>query len=334
MLSKNTRPALLLTSFAAAGALLLTACGGGDGGSDTKGADRAADTAGPNAPATDGQAGGGQAGGGSGTMNLSLPTGTAEQNNAQRRTGDWANPPGKPATKPVQRKWVQLSAGRAGALDPVVVNGAGFTLYRFDKDTAQPSKSNCAGECATTWPPVLVDPGGKIFVDGVKPSDVGVIKRGDGTRQVTIGGWPVYRFSKDLKPGDINGQGVGGTWFGVTPDGQKSGRAAGGEDAQAGAGEDVRPGGGTGQGGTGGSAPATSAILFDHPDFVDPAQGVAGEGCQNVARPKVASSLSASGSLKLWSRPGCKGESKVVDGDVADLRTVGFDDKVSSIAFG
>ncbi|GGS07865.1 hypothetical protein GCM10010252_53520 [Streptomyces aureoverticillatus] len=326
MLSKKTKPAMLFTSFAAAGALLLTACGGGDDGGDTKGAGKAADRAGSNAPATDGQAGGGQAGGGSGTMNLSLPSGTAKQNNAQRQTGDWANPPGKPATKPVQRKWVQLSAGRAGTLDPVVVNGAGFTLYRFDKDTAQPSKSNCAGACATTWPPVLVDPGGKIFVDGVKASDVGVIKRDDGTRQVTIGGWPVYRFSKDLKPGDTNGQGVGGTWFGVTPNGQKSGQPAGGDDAQAGTGD--------GQDGTGQAAPATSAILFDNADFVDPAQGVAGEGCQNVARPKVASSISAGGSLKLWSRPGCKGESKVIDGDVADLRTVGFDNKVSSIAFG
>ncbi|EPH42875.1 hypothetical protein ABT390_04785 [Streptomyces aurantiacus] len=321
MLSKKTKPAMLFTSFAAAGTLLLTACGGGDDGGDAKGAGKAADRAGANAPAADGQAGGG-----SGTMNLSLPAGTAEQNNARRGTGDWANPPGKPATKPVQRKWVQLSAGSAGNLAPVVVNGAGFTLYRFDKDTAQPSESNCAGACATTWPPVLVDPGGKIFVDGVRPSDVGVIKRDDGTRQVTIGGWPVYRFSKDLKPGDTNGHGVGGTWFGVTPNGQKSGQPAGGDGTQA--------GDGAGQDEAGRAAPATSAILFDNADFADPAQGVAGEGCQNVARPKVASSLSAAGSLKLWSRPDCKGESKVVNGDVADLRTIDFDDKVSSIAFG
>ncbi|WP_246259758.1 hypothetical protein [Streptomyces typhae] len=79
-------------------------------------------------------------------MNLSLPAGTARQNNARPGTGDWATQPGKPAAEPVQRKWVQLSAGRAGALDPVVVNGAGFTLYRFDEDTAQPSRSTCSGE--------------------------------------------------------------------------------------------------------------------------------------------------------------------------------------------
>ncbi|MDW6061985.1 hypothetical protein SAZ11_33130 [Streptomyces sp. FXJ1.4098] len=152
-------------------------------------------------------------------MDLSFRSGTAKQGGAAPKTGDWAG-----SGTPKARKWVQLSAGRAGALNPVVVNGAGFTLYRFDKDTAMPSKSNCEGACATTWPPVLIAPGGKIFVAGVKPSTIGVIKRADGTRQVTINGWPVYRFSKDAKPGDTNGQGVGGTWFGVTPDGQKADR--------------------------------------------------------------------------------------------------------------
>lgn len=325
MFSKNTRPAMLFTSFAAAGVLLLTACGGGgDDGGDAK---AAGDAPAPSAPSADGQAGGRSGGG---AMELSLRSGTAEQNNAQRRTGDWANSPGQPATKPVQRKWVQLSASRAGDLNPVVVNGAGFTLYRFDKDTARPSRSTCAGACATTWPPVLVDPGGKIFVDGVKPSDVGVIKRADGTRQVTIGGWPVYRFSKDTKPGDTNGQGVGGTWFGVTPDGRKSGQPAGG-----GSGADQGSGSGD-AGGDQAAAPATSAILFDDAGFPGDgvAQGVAGEGCQNVARPKVASSVSASGSLKLWSKADCKGESKVINGAVADLAAVGFDNKTSSVAFG
>lgn len=82
--------------------------------------------------------------------------------------------------------------------------------------------------------------------------------------------------------------------------------------------------------------PAASAILFDEPNFSDngPAQGVAGEGCQNVARPKVTSSISASGSLKIWSGRGCTGESKVVNGDVADLSTIGFDNKITSVKFG
>ncbi|QEU89756.1 hypothetical protein CP970_01250 [Streptomyces kanamyceticus] len=307
--------AALFASLAAAGALLLSACGGGDdSGSGAK-----SDGSHASSSANDQAADSGY--GGSGSMDLAFKSGTAKRNSAPAKTGDWANPPGKPAAKPVQRKWVQLSAGRAGALDPVVVNGAGFTLYRFDKDTAAPSKSNCNDACATTWPPVLVNPGGKIFVDGVDPSAVGVITRDDGTHQVTVGGWPVYRFSKDLKPGDTNGQGVGGTWFGVQPDGQKAGQPAGQDET---APDEAQ------------QAPATSAVLFDDANFSDngPAQGVAGKGCQNVARPKVTSSISMSGSAKIWSGRDCTGESKVVNGDVADLATVGFDNKISSVKFG
>src|SRR5262245_62782689 len=128
---------------------------------------------------------------------LSLLAGTALSNNAKRDTGDWAKgQDGTPNTarRSAAERWVQLAAGQAGDLNPVVVNGAGLTLYRFDKDTASPSKSTCNGDCAKTWPPVTVAKGGRIFVSGVKKSAVGVVTRDDGRLQVTIGGWPVYRF--------------------------------------------------------------------------------------------------------------------------------------------
>ncbi|MFD3659521.1 SCO0930 family lipoprotein [Streptomyces sp. NPDC058659] len=105
-------------------------------------------------------------------------------------------------------------------LGPVVADGKGFTLYRFDNDTAGPSTSACAGDCAKTWPPV---PAGSTQPGGVDGSRVGSFQRADGVRQLTIAGWPVYRFAKDTAPGQTNGQGVGGTWFAVTPDGKKAG---------------------------------------------------------------------------------------------------------------
>jgi predicted lipoprotein with Yx(FWY)xxD motif len=158
-------------------------------------------------------------------------SGTAISHNAATDTGDFA----KGATSsPAAMKWVQLSSAAVGALNPVVVNGAGFTLYRFDEDTPNPSKSNCNGACAVTWPPVLVQPGGQIFLNGVPKSAVGVVRRADGNLQVTIGGWPVYKFSKDTAPGQTNGQGVGGTWFGVTPEGQKAGPSAQGTSSTTG----------------------------------------------------------------------------------------------------
>ncbi|MFD3589209.1 hypothetical protein [Streptomyces sp. NPDC058683] len=290
---RNRIAALAATAVAAS--LLLTACN-----------------------ATDEAASAAKDGVGTALQSLRFNSGTAKQNHAPAKTGDWATGAGKPAATPAAKKWVQLSAPKAGDLNPVVVNGAGFTLYRFDKDTANPSKSNCNDACATTWPPVVVAPGGKIFIDGVDKSDVGVVKRADGNLQVTVGGWPVYRFSKDLKPGDTNGQGVGGTWFGVTPDGQKAG---------------AQEQGGTGGTGTG-TAASTSVILSDETDFGDPSEGLAGSGCQNVARDDSASSLRASGSLKIWSEKNCKGESKVVQGDIADLASIGFDNKISSVFLG
>ncbi|MEU9118759.1 hypothetical protein AB0C96_02660 [Streptomyces sp. NPDC048506] len=299
----------MIAAATAAGALVLTACGGNGAGTG-KGADAAAKTA-ATAPAA-------AAKGGPGDLNFL--SGTAKDHNAPAKTGDWANRPGQPAVRPVAKKWVQLSASAAGDLDPVVVNGAGFTLYRFDKDTAHPSASHCNGDCAVTWPPVVVAPGGKIFVDGVGKSDVGVVRRDDGALQVTIGGWPVYRFSKDLKPGDTKGQGVGGTWFGVTPDGGKAGQSTGGGSSDGG----------------GKRKAATSAVLFDDARFAESgaSQGLAGRGCRNVARDDVASSIQAAGSLKIWSGPNCTGRSKVIDGDVADLSAIGFDNDVSSVFFG
>lgn len=118
--------------------------------------------------------------------------------------------------------WVQLSAVNSPTLGPHLINVNQATLYRFDKDTADPSQSNCDGDCAVTWPPVTIKEGGKVYVAGIEPAQIGAIRRNDGGVQLTVGGWPVYRFSGDEKPGDENGQGVGGTWFAVAPDGAKS----------------------------------------------------------------------------------------------------------------
>ncbi|WP_158846935.1 hypothetical protein [Saccharothrix deserti] len=156
----------------------------------------------------------------SGSSEVSFLSGTARSNKADQTTGDLAP---KSAPQDVKNKWVQLRATSAGALNPVVVNGAGMTLYRFDNDDANPSKATCNGDCAKTWPPVTIAKGGKVFIAGIAKEDVGFVKRDDGQTQLTIGGWPVYLFSKDTKPGDTLGQGVGGTWFGVTPDGRKAG---------------------------------------------------------------------------------------------------------------
>jgi len=118
-----------------------------------------------------------------------------------------------------------LTASPTAALGTVVVDGTGFTLYRFDKDKPKPSKSNCNGSCATQWPPVLVASAAEakeVKLDGVDAGAVNTVKRADGKLQLTIGGWPVYRYSGDKAAGETTGQGVGKVWFAVTPAGKKA----------------------------------------------------------------------------------------------------------------
>jgi predicted lipoprotein with Yx(FWY)xxD motif len=117
---------------------------------------------------------------------------------------------------------VELNATLSTQFGTYVSDGAGRTLYRFDKDTAQPPKSNCNGDCAVTWPPLLIKSPGKIFPKGLDPKILGYVERADGHCQVTINGWPVYYYSGDKAPSEFRGQGLGGVWFAVTPTGGKT----------------------------------------------------------------------------------------------------------------
>ncbi|WP_406194954.1 hypothetical protein OH807_06360 [Kitasatospora sp. NBC_01560] len=119
---------------------------------------------------------------------------------------------------------VRLVAADSAALGAIVTDASGRTLYRFDKDTAKPSASTCTDACAAKWPPVTVQD--KVDVTGVSSALVGSVTRPDGSKQLTLNGWPLYRFAGDSAAGQVNGQGVGGTWFASTPEGRKA-QAAG-----------------------------------------------------------------------------------------------------------
>ncbi|MFJ2582076.1 SCO0930 family lipoprotein [Kitasatospora aureofaciens] len=117
-----------------------------------------------------------------------------------------------------------LTVRNDAKLGMVVTDGQGFTLYRFDKDTAKPPMSNCNDGCAKTWPPVTKE--GTTAGSGIDASMIGEVTRADGSKQLTLGGWPVYRYAQDTAAGDTKGQGVGGTWFALAPDGKKAAAAA------------------------------------------------------------------------------------------------------------
>jgi predicted lipoprotein with Yx(FWY)xxD motif len=103
------------------------------------------------------------------------------------------------------------------ALGDVLVNGNGRTLYGFTND--KNGMSSCNGTCAQNWPPLVVAPGWKT-ASKAPGASLHTAARADGTMQIVAGKWPLYVFSGDSAPGDVNGEGVLGKWFAVQPNGK------------------------------------------------------------------------------------------------------------------
>jgi predicted lipoprotein with Yx(FWY)xxD motif len=102
-------------------------------------------------------------------------------------------------------------------LGKIIVDDAGRTLYMFTRDTKD--TTNCYDKCEQAWPPLLQTDTPKVG-DGLDAKMLGTTTRKDGTVQVTYNGMPLYYFFKDAAPGDITGQGVGGVWYVLAPDGK------------------------------------------------------------------------------------------------------------------
>lgn len=105
-----------------------------------------------------------------------------------------------------------------GGVGTVLVDGQGYTLYLFVPDTR--SASTCYGSCAQAWPPLLLPTGvgAPKAGAGVHAALLGSQPRRDGALQVTYGGWPLYTWVGDSRPGIATGEGrnnLGGCWYAV-----------------------------------------------------------------------------------------------------------------------
>jgi len=106
-------------------------------------------------------------------------------------------------------------------LGRILVDGRGRTLYLFERDPR--GRSACTGDCAVYWPP-LVTRSGPTAGRNAKQSLLGVIRRSNGTRQVTYAGHPLYRYVGDTRPGSTSGQDshiFGAGWYVLSPAGRK-----------------------------------------------------------------------------------------------------------------
>lgn len=101
---------------------------------------------------------------------------------------------------------------------PFLTDDQGRTVYVFTQDTQGGSSSACTGDCAATWMPVLVT-GTPTAGTDVDATMIGTLARDDGQMQATYNGWPLYYYSGDAAPGDMNGQGMSDQWYLIAPDG-------------------------------------------------------------------------------------------------------------------
>ncbi len=89
-----------------------------------------------------------------------------------------------------------------------LTDAKGMSLYTFKKDSS--GKSACTGDCIAKWPVFYT----KTVVVSKKldKKDFAVITRGDGIKQTTYRGRPLYYFANDAVAGDTNGEGVNNLW--------------------------------------------------------------------------------------------------------------------------
>ena len=108
-----------------------------------------------------------------------------------------------------------VSVQSISGVGDVLVDSQGDALYTNDQDSG--STLACTGECTSIWVPVAAPSSGQPSSDdSAVESKLGVVKRPDGTSQVTFDGKPLYSFVQD-SAGQATGDGVsdsfGGTSF-------------------------------------------------------------------------------------------------------------------------
>lgn len=98
-------------------------------------------------------------------------------------------------------------------LGGVLVDGSGRTLYLFTPDGDHASSSKCVGGCATLWTGLQGKPKAGSGVDA------SLIATTSGSKQASYHGHLLYYYANDAAPGDMNGQGVDGSWYVVNSTG-------------------------------------------------------------------------------------------------------------------
>jgi len=103
----------------------------------------------------------------------------------------------------------------------ILVDGSGRSLYYYVTETK--NQIGCRSDiltCTKIWPPLMTT--GKPHAGpGVKASLLGTVHRIKPSGvQVTYNGHPLYTYSGDSQPGDLNGQAFYSLWYVLSPSGK------------------------------------------------------------------------------------------------------------------
>jgi predicted lipoprotein with Yx(FWY)xxD motif len=107
------------------------------------------------------------------------------------------------------------SSANAALGERVVVNPQGRTLYTLSPETTRHLLCRTS-RCLRLWPPLTVGSARTKLKNGPGlQGRLAVMRRANGTLQVTLRGLPLYRYSGDHARGQVAGHGLksfGGTW--------------------------------------------------------------------------------------------------------------------------
>ncbi|MGH2987183.1 MAG: COG4315 family predicted lipoprotein [Solirubrobacterales bacterium] len=104
----------------------------------------------------------------------------------------------------------------------ILFDGSDQAIYLFDKESSKTSE--CYGDCAEAWPPVLTE-GDPQAGGGADAKLLGTTERDDGSTQVTYDGHPLYYYAHE-GPGEVlchNVDEFGGLWLVLEPSGEAVG---------------------------------------------------------------------------------------------------------------
>lgn len=118
------------------------------------------------------------------------------------------------------RAKLQLRKTSAGT---ILVNGRGFTLYAFTRDSKNHDACAKINNCLALWPAVTTS-GKPTAGKGVHSGLIGTITLKSGAKQVTYAGHPLYTYVADNGPGQtfyINFFQFGGRWPALNASGRE-----------------------------------------------------------------------------------------------------------------